>query len=1188
MVESNEVAQVKSSDSIQSSELSDELTSFHSDNPTRTPPIIKQRPTIRISKIVLQNFLSFEHDEVILDPEFTIITGPNGAGKSTIFQALKFALGSNDYDGRYKKWGDFIRSDQNLAKVQVLFQIIEEGKIREIIIQRSVQQGSAPKHAIKWPDDPEIHPVRSKVIEKFIDTYRIDPENVFSFMSQGNIDSIKDFKEETLCEFVEHGIGIEVLHHQILVQKQKICDLERDFQALLTQKDNLKYQLLELEPKLIRLKQKRQYLQKLEHLQEELLWAQRTEIQQQIDSYHQEIVKKQEEIEHLSQQLSKIDEQIRELKNQNQKLTTQMQQVQAEILTKHTRGEFITQELNSMATRKNQIADKIELLGTDIARISLELKTHAVEEYSAQKNLDNIGKVIVQAENTLQQLRDEQNNLFQQLQSHQQSLAVFQQKSNEIRATQEILQTIQSQHEEYESQIRNRVNEIARIQHDLEQYKWFMKNPTPNLVERMKKLKIQYDRSIQIYQQDLDELQLQHNQIAKTIESITQTVISKGMPKPKAIQQMMQEIRSRKLDCIGPLIDYINFDPLYQSAVESIFGSRVLYGFIAKNKEAFAQLNSIAQRCKARCNLYQPRKAAIPQLQPLQNVGKEGIFGYLAHMITPILDNEDIVKVIHSIANRTIVVKDHIVGTNYIERYQYSSWIVTLDGEQIRPKKLVIEARPFIRNKHHAGITSVAQAKEKLHQLSSQAEENRRQYNQREQDLKGKVSKLEILNLRLQQINELLGKYKQMEIKTHMKNVSIQKREDIYQKILEKQGLIAKHTQEIEDLKKNSLPTDFVQKQTRLSHLPDIISKSQKDLNEYQNTKLNYITEINQVQVKKAALDVQIKVKSDEKIRLEESLQTRDNKFFALFKENTRLKTEIDTLKTKIQEVQQNLTQNEATSDELQQNRETMNFEIIRIQATIENYTNYIAEKEERISVIRAQLQDSEIIFASERTFNEISVEIRDVEKNLIRFQDIDEGLLQEQMEIEAYLVRIEEKQEIVGLEIKAARNAQKELEETYYHRFEQSISVLEESINEKFILAELNFQVALQLQGDIENLGLQIKTTFKTDKGTVTYPMSALSGGQRSMVGICLMLSLNHLNPAPVNIYDECDMFLDDRNAQAVATLIYNMARSGTQFILLIPSKQNILLQLANKVIGVSRNGKYGPSTVHYSQIRK
>ena len=86
-------------------------------------------------------------------------------------------------------------------------------------------------------------------------------------------------------------------------------------------------------------------------------------------------------------------------------------------------------------------------------------------------------------------------------------------------------------------------------------------------------------------------------------------------------------------------------------------------------------------------------------------------------------------------------------------------------------------------------------------------------------------------------------------------------------------------------------------------------------------------------------------------------------------------------------------------------------------------------------------------------------------------------------------------------------------------------------------------------------------------------------------MVGICMMLSLNNLNASPINIYDECDMFLDNRNAETVAKLIQEIANSGIQFIILMPSKENYLLSLAEKVIGVSRIGEHGPSTVHYSR---
>src|SRR4030042_1135692 len=73
----------------------------------------------RIHKVLMENFLSFSRQEVELDPQFSVIVGPNGSGKSSIFQAVKFALGSNDKDSRYPRWSDFIRFGEQYARVEL-------------------------------------------------------------------------------------------------------------------------------------------------------------------------------------------------------------------------------------------------------------------------------------------------------------------------------------------------------------------------------------------------------------------------------------------------------------------------------------------------------------------------------------------------------------------------------------------------------------------------------------------------------------------------------------------------------------------------------------------------------------------------------------------------------------------------------------------------------------------------------------------------------------------------------------------------------------------------------------------------------------------------------------------------------------------------------------------------------------
>ena len=101
---------------------------------------------VHIKKVILENFLSFKHDEVDFgDSKFTIIVGPNWSGKTSIFQAVKFALGSNERGERYPKWSNFIRNGQNHAMAEIH---IQKGK--ELIkIRRTVIRGQSPYFSIK-------------------------------------------------------------------------------------------------------------------------------------------------------------------------------------------------------------------------------------------------------------------------------------------------------------------------------------------------------------------------------------------------------------------------------------------------------------------------------------------------------------------------------------------------------------------------------------------------------------------------------------------------------------------------------------------------------------------------------------------------------------------------------------------------------------------------------------------------------------------------------------------------------------------------------------------------------------------------------------------------------------------------------------------------------------------------------
>ncbi len=168
----------------------------------------EQKGKIFIKKVILENFLSFQKDEVDFgDAKFVIIVGPNWSGKTSVFQAIKFVLGSNERDDRYTKWSSFIRDGQNHAMVEIHIQRNED----LIQIRRFVIKGQSPFYKIKRKNDTEFRKIQANEIQKEIMDLNINPDNQFAFVSQGKIDSIKNLKPFELCSFLEERIGLSSL-----------------------------------------------------------------------------------------------------------------------------------------------------------------------------------------------------------------------------------------------------------------------------------------------------------------------------------------------------------------------------------------------------------------------------------------------------------------------------------------------------------------------------------------------------------------------------------------------------------------------------------------------------------------------------------------------------------------------------------------------------------------------------------------------------------------------------------------------------------------------------------------------------------------------------------------------------------------------------------------------------------------
>lgn len=103
---------------------------------------------------------------------------------------------------------------------------------------------------------------------------------------------------------------------------------------------------------------------------------------------------------------------------------------------------------------------------------------------------------------------------------------------------------------------------------------------------------------------------------------------------------------------------------------------------------------------------------------------------------------------------------------------------------------------------------------------------------------------------------------------------------------------------------------------------------------------------------------------------------------------------------------------------------------------------------------------------------------------------------------------------------------------------------------------------------------GVAIKVRFAA--AGETYMMSQLSGGQKALVALCMIFSIQRCDPAPFYLFDELDQALDSTYRAAVADLIKKQANdkeNPTQFI--VSTFRPELVERSGRWFGIGHQNK-------------
>ncbi|GAH32846.1 unnamed protein product, partial [marine sediment metagenome] len=280
--------------------------------------------------------------------------------------------------------------------------------------------------------------------------------------------------------------------------------------------------------------------------------------------------------------------------------------------------------MDELSRKVSEIEELLRKINKQKQRFEDEIKIVKKKKQSIKSSIDK--------------LITEQNDLIRTIKENEVFLEKYNTLTNEkekhIRSIKENEKRIESTNKD----INDIFQSLMDIDHKLEKNKWFLENPSTNLLSQL--------------DTNLKEITVNNLNLSAEIERLEYDK-SKKMQKFKVLQTALrdrkivlspninilkEEIKNRELDdrVIGPIIEYLKYDDDLSYAIESVLGERLLNSFIASDWDSLNLLERLKKKYNAYCNIYIPKKVNIT---PFPKISATGVIGYLAELIKIVNDD---------------------------------------------------------------------------------------------------------------------------------------------------------------------------------------------------------------------------------------------------------------------------------------------------------------------------------------------------------------------------------------------------------------------------------------------------------------------------------------------------------------------------------------------------------------------
>jgi len=1148
---------------------------------------------MKLKKLEFTGFKSFyDKTEIDFHNDINCIVGPNGCGKSNVIDAIKWVMGEqNPRNLRAMSMDEIISNGgetlKPLSMAEVSIVISNNGKgYDEINVKRRLFRSGLSEYYIN-----EV-PCRLKdITELFVDTGV--GARAYSIIGQGKVEDIITSKPEGKREVIEEvaGIGkyklrrketqsrIESTKQNLAIIKESQSEILRQIKSLKKQADDAeKYKVIASEVELL---ENKILSKKITDLNENKKNIEKEGLilKDQLSNKSSILTSYNSENNSLHNNIRQIDNNIENTRNYLTEFTKELHLIENKI-EMNTREELsITDNIEKWNVEKKnhsrEIADIDKLVSSKKSEFitltdRLTSKENEISRYKIK--IDNFKNELAAKKLDYQKHREGLLDSLNEYGSLKSKVVGFEQ---EIRELDSRIIRINKDRSSIYSDIATTRSELNIIQDKL---RCVVKD---RISLSVKKLKIEKEyNELFINRSELESKLKKHEEELGQSSSRLQALENIQNNYEWLPEEISKFILERKgSDIIGVLADFVSVSEKYEKALEAALGERLEWALVDNIQNAVNLIELLKNRTVGRATFY-PIKQYISESHLTHEIG--GSIVPLVSLITVQKIEKNLVENIL----KDVYLIDSFDNISIIEqRLRQGHSFVTIEGDYI-------DSNGFVSGGFFSD--GVFERKREIQKLTVLSDNLEKEVNKFKTEINKSQIKLDNLHSNKNNISVYL---RELEIKEVEFRKDIYNLKEVLNRNIQKQSIVkfelAGYLIEKDEkaLLLRTLSHDISEVETKKSQLENNFKNLENILGNLEQQDEFIKSELTENQVEVASIkerlksvnqDISYNLHRREKLNVKllfyqseiETLNYSKSKLVKIIIDSKikreEIKERVNKYSKSIEELQKDRTQVETKYLNLQDNKSNIEKEIEELKNKSVEIDLKLNSLELEIRHITETLKDSECDFSSEELDFEIAImeeKLSRLTSKLDKFGPVNLLAPEEYLKLEDRNKFLTEQIEDLEEAMISLKKAISKIDNESKQRFKETFDQVSEKFTQLFTRIFKGGEGKLELTepDDLLNTGVEV---YVRPKGKKFQSINLLSGGEKALCAITLILSACFIKPAPFLLLDEIDAPLDDTNTQSFIDVIKDISHESQ--ILLITHNKKTMLDV-NYLIGIT-----------------